>query len=167
MAALFHDVGRVGAASEEDAVQAPIRSLLKLSEQPSAEAMVQASAAFEAGLPLHAHQVWNPGALGRLIAVPCRFDLLTGGKPPRKALAPDQALRMIQDQAAVRFDPLVVRLFVQTVGLFPVGTTVRLSSGQLAKVYGFTDLDGSQPDAWRYLVEVQDPGKPADVTGYR
>ena len=42
-----------------------------------------------------------------------------------------------------------------------------LSSGQLAKVYGFTDLDGSQPDAWRYMVEVQDPGKPADVTGYR
>jgi NAD(P)-dependent dehydrogenase (short-subunit alcohol dehydrogenase family) len=42
-----------------------------------------------------------------------------------------------------------------------------LSSGQLARVYGFTDLDGSQPDAWRYLVEVQDPGKPADTTGYR
>jgi NAD(P)-dependent dehydrogenase (short-subunit alcohol dehydrogenase family) len=42
-----------------------------------------------------------------------------------------------------------------------------LSSGQLAKVYGFTDLDGSQPDAWRYIVEVQDAGKPADATGYR
>ena len=42
-----------------------------------------------------------------------------------------------------------------------------LSSGQLAKIYGFTDTDGSQPDAWRYLVEVQDPGKPADATGYR
>src|SRR5262247_385453 len=42
-----------------------------------------------------------------------------------------------------------------------------LTSGQLAKVYGFTDLDGSRPDAWRYVVEVQDAGKPADVTGYR
>jgi NAD(P)-dependent dehydrogenase (short-subunit alcohol dehydrogenase family) len=42
-----------------------------------------------------------------------------------------------------------------------------VSSGQLARIYGFTDLDGSQPDAWRYLVEVQDPGRPADVTGYR
>ena len=42
-----------------------------------------------------------------------------------------------------------------------------LSSGQLAQVYGFTDIDGSRPDAWRYLVEVQDPGGPADVTGYR
>ena len=42
-----------------------------------------------------------------------------------------------------------------------------LSSGQLAKVYGFTDSDGSQPDAWRYVPEVQDAGKPADTTGYR
>jgi NAD(P)-dependent dehydrogenase (short-subunit alcohol dehydrogenase family) len=42
-----------------------------------------------------------------------------------------------------------------------------LSSGQLAKIYGFTDLDGSQPDAWRYVVEVQDAGKPADASGYR
>ncbi|GAA3645320.1 SDR family oxidoreductase [Nonomuraea antimicrobica] len=42
-----------------------------------------------------------------------------------------------------------------------------LSSGQLAREYGFTDVDGSQPDAFRYLVEIQDPGKPADATGYR
>ena len=41
------------------------------------------------------------------------------------------------------------------------------SSGDLAKVYGFTDLDGSRPDAWRYIAEVEEPGKPADATGYR
>ncbi len=58
--------------------------------------------------------------------------------------------------AALAADPDVARWSGQSV-----------SSGQLAKVYGFTDLDGSQPDAWRYLVEVQDPGKPADATGYR
>lgn len=44
---------------------------------------------------------------------------------------------------------------------------VSTSSGALAQVYGFTDLDGSRPDAWRYVVEVQDPGGPADATGYR
>jgi NAD(P)-dependent dehydrogenase (short-subunit alcohol dehydrogenase family) len=41
------------------------------------------------------------------------------------------------------------------------------SSGELAREYGFTDVDGSQPDCWRYMVEVQDPGLPADPTGYR
>ena len=30
------------------------------------------------------------------------------------------------------------------------------------------DIDGSQPDCWRYMVEVQDPGLPRpDATGYR
>ncbi len=42
-----------------------------------------------------------------------------------------------------------------------------LSSGGLAQVYGFTDLDGSRPNAWPYVAEVQDAGKPADTTGYR
>ena len=42
-----------------------------------------------------------------------------------------------------------------------------LSSGQLAGVYGFTDLDGSRPDAWRYVPEVQDAGLPANTDGYR
>lgn len=42
-----------------------------------------------------------------------------------------------------------------------------LSSGGLAQVYGFEDLDGSRPDAWRYLVEVERAGEPADDTGYR
>lgn len=42
-----------------------------------------------------------------------------------------------------------------------------LSSGELAKVYGFTDLDGSQPDAWGYIVEVSEGGKAASVEEYR
>ncbi|WP_410786650.1 SDR family oxidoreductase [Kribbella sp. C-35] len=41
------------------------------------------------------------------------------------------------------------------------------SSGELAQIYSFTDLDGSRPDAWRYIVEVEQPGKPANTTGYR
>ena len=42
-----------------------------------------------------------------------------------------------------------------------------LSSGSLSQAYGFTDIDGSRPDCWRYMVEVQDPGRPADATGCR
>ncbi len=42
-----------------------------------------------------------------------------------------------------------------------------VSSGELAQVYGFDDADGSRPDAWRYIAEVESQGKPADATGYR
>ena len=58
--------------------------------------------------------------------------------------------------AALVMDPRVSRWSGQT-----------LSSGQLAKVYGFTDTDGTQPDAWRYVTEIERPGRPAGDTGYR
>jgi NAD(P)-dependent dehydrogenase (short-subunit alcohol dehydrogenase family) len=43
-----------------------------------------------------------------------------------------------------------------------------LSSGQLAQVYGFTDTDGTQPDCWRYMVEVvESPDASPGDSGYR
>jgi len=76
----------------------------------------------------------------------------------------------VQPHFAISETPAYVGRAVAALGSDPSVSRwngMSLSSGQLAKVYGFTDIDGSQPDAWRYLVEVQDAGKPADVTGYR
>ena len=42
-----------------------------------------------------------------------------------------------------------------------------LSSGQLAREYGFTDLDGSRPDIWRYIAEVRERGRDGGYEGYR
>jgi hypothetical protein len=42
-----------------------------------------------------------------------------------------------------------------------------LSSTELARTYGVTDTDGTQPDCWRYLVEIQLAGRPATEFGYR
>ena len=58
--------------------------------------------------------------------------------------------------AALAADPDVARFNGRSV-----------SAGELAPVYGFTDLDGTQPDCWRYLVEVQEAGLPASDAGYR
>jgi NAD(P)-dependent dehydrogenase (short-subunit alcohol dehydrogenase family) len=42
-----------------------------------------------------------------------------------------------------------------------------VDSGQLAREYGFTDLDGSQPDMWRFIEEVREPGLDANLDDYR
>ena len=42
-----------------------------------------------------------------------------------------------------------------------------LTSYDLAVTYGVTDVDGSRPDCWRYVVEIQDAGQPATEAGYR
>ena len=42
-----------------------------------------------------------------------------------------------------------------------------LTSGQLAAEYGFTDIDGSRPDIWRYIEEAREPGETVDFADYR
>ena len=42
-----------------------------------------------------------------------------------------------------------------------------VTSGQLAREYGFTDLDGSRPDIWRYIEEVREGGLQANPDDYR
>ncbi|HLR84402.1 MAG TPA: SDR family oxidoreductase [Nocardioidaceae bacterium] len=42
-----------------------------------------------------------------------------------------------------------------------------VSSGELARTYDLTDVDGSRPNAWAYVEEVQTTGRPANVAGYR
>ena len=42
-----------------------------------------------------------------------------------------------------------------------------LSSGQLAQEYGFTDIDGSQPQIWRYIEEVRERKLEANLDEYR
>jgi NAD(P)-dependent dehydrogenase (short-subunit alcohol dehydrogenase family) len=40
-------------------------------------------------------------------------------------------------------------------------------AAHLAHEYGFTDIDGSQPDIWRYIEEVLEPGVAADLGDFR
>jgi NAD(P)-dependent dehydrogenase (short-subunit alcohol dehydrogenase family) len=58
--------------------------------------------------------------------------------------------------AALAADPAIARFAGQV-----------LTSHQLAMTYGVTDADGSQPDCWRYVVEIQDADLPATEAGYR
>lgn len=41
-----------------------------------------------------------------------------------------------------------------------------VDSGALAQEYGFTDVDGSRPDVWRYMADTED-GSEADPAAYR
>jgi NAD(P)-dependent dehydrogenase (short-subunit alcohol dehydrogenase family) len=42
-----------------------------------------------------------------------------------------------------------------------------LTSGQLAREYGFTDIDNSRPDAWRFIEEIRENGLQAPYEAYR
>ena len=42
-----------------------------------------------------------------------------------------------------------------------------VDSGRLAREYGFTDVDGSQPDVWRFIEHVREAGLDASYDDYR
>jgi hypothetical protein len=97
------------------------------------DAMLQATAAFESHSMVMHEDVWAPGPLGRLLAVPCAFDRMTSGQGEQR-YAPDQAMRSISNSAGLRFDARVVRLFTATLGVYPIGSAVRLNTGETAIV---------------------------------
>ena len=47
---------------------------------------------------------------------------------------PDEALALLYKLAGGRYDPILVKAFVNCMGIYPIGSTVSLSSGELAVV---------------------------------
>lgn len=65
----------------------------------------------------------------------CRtYDLLIQGLEGYKTRRPDLAIEYIQNRAGEVFDPSLVELMVSTLGIYPIGTTVQLTSGEKAVV---------------------------------
>jgi NAD(P)-dependent dehydrogenase (short-subunit alcohol dehydrogenase family) len=78
-----------------------------------------------------------------------------GGAPPDFALS--ESPRYVgRGIAALAADPDRARWNQQSV-----------SSAQLAAEYGFTDVDGSRPDIWRFIEEVRERGLEGNLADYR
>jgi HD-GYP domain-containing protein (c-di-GMP phosphodiesterase class II) len=71
---------------------------------------------------------------GRMAAIVDTYDAMTSDRPYRPAISPSLALRQLFDQGGSDFDPELVSAFVRTVGIYPVGTLVKLESGHLGVV---------------------------------
>jgi HD-GYP domain-containing protein (c-di-GMP phosphodiesterase class II) len=70
----------------------------------------------------------------RIVSVADAYDALTTNRPWRKAYLPDEALGHMLSESGKQFDPVLLKVFVNALGLYPVGTLVRLSSGESAFV---------------------------------
>ncbi|GMU58985.1 MAG: hypothetical protein AMXMBFR34_07480 [Myxococcaceae bacterium] len=182
MSAAFHDIGLdelpppAGEVVTPDELEAlervPLKTIVRLSEAAlGGDALERIAVAWEHG------QRAGAGGLGiaQLVAVPCVFDRLTRPPPPRRVTLPDEALRLLLAQAGTRFDARVVRLFISVVGLFPVGTAVRLDSGEVGYVVE-APSDAAQFAKPRVqvlkpagpahsLLDLAQPGEPRFITG--
>ncbi|HVH52715.1 MAG TPA: HD-GYP domain-containing protein, partial [Actinomycetota bacterium] len=101
---------------------------------PAVSIVLEHHAAFDAsGYPsLSGGRV--PSLPSRIVSVADCFDAITSKRSYRKPEERRQALAILQTGAGRSFDPRVVRTFVRLVGLFPVGSLVQLSTGEVGVV---------------------------------
>lgn len=65
------------------------------------------------------------------------YEALTAARPYKAAMSPARAYRIMMDMGA-NFEPSLLRRFIEVNGLYPIGTHVRLSTGEVARVCGQT-----------------------------
>jgi len=68
---------------------------------------------------------------GRIIAIADVFDALSSPRIYRPiAYSPDKVLAMMMESAGKDFDPILLKVFINTLGLYPVGTLLYLNTGE-------------------------------------
>lgn len=82
---------------------------------------------------------------GRIIAVADVFDALTSDRVYRKALSPSEAIEYLMGNSGIMFDPKIVKIFLEKVAPYPVGTTVKLSNGSVGVVMQNFENFGLRP----------------------
>lgn len=70
----------------------------------------------------------------RITAIADTFDAMTTRRIYQKKFLPDEAMAVLQKQSGKRYDPLLVKAFINCMGIFPIGSTVLLTTGELAIV---------------------------------
>ena len=78
---------------------------------------------------------WQLHRHSRIVTVADVFDAMTTARSYREIpLAPGKALRFIHKMSGTIFDPVVVKAFIQAMGVYPVGSGVELNTGEIAVV---------------------------------
>ncbi len=72
--------------------------------------------------------------ISRIFDIARTYDLLIQGLQGYKGRRPDLAIQYVESRSGEVFDPHLVDLLVSTLGMYPVGTTVQLTSGERAVV---------------------------------
>ncbi len=156
MCALFHDLGKIEIPNEvlhkkeklnaselkliEEHSLNSSRLMLKLKASPDSKARILVPM-FEHHLKYdlsgYPHADWRkPLTLfGKIISIADAYDTLTSSRAYRKSLlSPDRALGHMFDRAGKDYDPILIKVFINIMGVYPVGTLMKLDTDELALV---------------------------------
>ncbi len=158
VAALFHDLGKaripLDVLRKPDAFTPEEWDVMKTHPEAGVKEMVRmrglSSLAFKSMLACFEHHLnynsapggypriskgYRPHLIGRIVSIADAFDAMTTKRIyVKKEFTRDKALSYMMSLAGTKFDPVLLRIFANMVGVFPVGSAVQLASGRVAVV---------------------------------
>jgi putative nucleotidyltransferase with HDIG domain len=152
LAGLLHDIGKMAVPPE--ILNKPGRltdqEFISVKEHPSAgyEMLLEAKGVGKIALDvcLHHHEKMDgsgypKGLKGEQISLYAKmgavcdvYDAITSNRPYKAGWCPAESLKKMSEWSKGHFDERVFQAFIRSIGIYPVGTLVKLHSGRLGVV---------------------------------
>jgi HD-GYP domain-containing protein (c-di-GMP phosphodiesterase class II) len=92
----------------------------------------------------------------RIVSVADAFEAMVSQKPYRNSMTGYQAIKNLLSDNSRRFDPRVLKAFIKTMGIYPIGSIILLNNGTLARV---VEVQGTAPLRPKIRILVDEFGK--------
>ena len=92
----------------------------------------------------------------RIVSVADAFEAMVSQKSYRNSMIGYQAIKNLLSDNSRRFDPDVLKAFIQTMGIYPIGSIVLLNNGALTRV---TEVHGDAPLRPKVQILIDEFGK--------
>jgi HD-GYP domain-containing protein (c-di-GMP phosphodiesterase class II) len=70
----------------------------------------------------------------RIVSIADAFEAMVSPKPYRNSITGNQAVKNLLSDNSRRFDPTILKAFVLIMGIYPIGSIVRLNNGAIARI---------------------------------
>jgi HD-GYP domain-containing protein (c-di-GMP phosphodiesterase class II) len=97
--------------------------------------------------------------LGKIIALAETFDAMTSIRHNASSIPPADALKTLYSLSGKHYEPNAVKALIMLLGMYPMGSLVRLSGGQLAIAFTKHKADLSKPNV---IVITDHNGQPIE-----
>jgi len=92
----------------------------------------------------------------RIVSVADAFEAMVSEKPYRNSMMGYQAMKNLLSDNSRRFDPDVLKAFIKTMGIYPIGSIILLNNGAIARV---TEVQGDAPLRPKIRILIDEFGK--------
>jgi HD-GYP domain-containing protein (c-di-GMP phosphodiesterase class II) len=92
----------------------------------------------------------------RIVSVADAFEAMVSEKPYRNSMMGYQAMKNLLSDNSRRFDPDVLKGFIKTMGIYPIGSIILLNNGAIARV---TEVQGDAPLRPKIRILIDEFGK--------